>query len=123
MSSAARASLNAQLNMVFPGGTAPSFGFSIAFSAGSSWSPAPRMSDSSSVNITVRLVRLPYRSDTWAPGWVRTVDATDSIGVMPDPAAMHRCRSPVDGSACQEPDGVCTSIRVPGCTKVCASSR
>jgi len=44
------------------------------------------------------------------------VDATESSGVMPDPAAMHRCRSPVDGSACQEPDGLCTSIRVPGTT-------
>ncbi|GAA3091929.1 hypothetical protein GCM10020001_003910 [Nonomuraea salmonea] len=47
---------------------------------------------------------------------MRTVEAIDSSGVMPEPAATHRWRSPPSGSACQEPVGGCTSMTVPGRT-------
>ena len=40
----------------------------------------------------------------------------DSIGVMPEPAAMHRCRPPCSGSARKLPVGICTSMTSPGRT-------
>ena len=40
----------------------------------------------------------------------------DSIGVMPDPAAMHRCLPPCPGSAWKLPEGVCTSTVSPTAT-------
>ncbi len=49
-------------------------------------------------------------------GCARTLLAIDSIGVIPEPAAMHRCRPPTAGSARKLPVGVCTSISVPGVT-------
>ena len=51
-----------------------------------------------------------------------TLDAIDSIGVIPEPAAMHRCRPPSAGSARKLPVGVCTSTVSPGrtsCTSQC----
>ncbi len=45
-----------------------------------------------------------------------TDEAIESTGVIPEPAATHRCRPPATGSARNRPVGVCTSIRVPGRT-------
>jgi hypothetical protein len=45
-----------------------------------------------------------------------TVEAIESIGVMPDPAAMHRCRPGRSSLAANDPLGVCTSITSPGLT-------
>ncbi|MEJ7704860.1 MAG: hypothetical protein WKF47_14930 [Geodermatophilaceae bacterium] len=50
---------------------------------------------------------------TWASGSASTDAAIDSIGVMPDPAAMHRWRPPASGSARKLPVGVCTSTLSP----------
>jgi hypothetical protein len=46
-------------------------------------------SASSSANITDPVFRLPYSRVT-SPWFASTLDATDSIGVIPEPAAMHR---------------------------------
>lgn len=73
-------------------------------------------SPSSSANITEEVVRLPNSSRTSVFGFASTVEAIDSIGVIPDPAAIIRCRPGSDGSARRLPDGTCTSTRSPGRT-------
>ncbi len=40
--------------------------------------------------MTVFVVLLPYNRVTRASGFASTDEAIDNIGVMPDPAAMHR---------------------------------
>ena len=49
-------------------------------------------------------------------GLASTDAAIDSIGVMPEPAAMHRCRPPRAGSARKLPEGSATSTVSPGAT-------
>ena len=74
-------------------------------------------SASSSANITDAAGAVAVESVTSASGLASTVVAIDSIGVMPEPAAMHRCRPPGRRGrrgSCRE--GVCTSTSVPGVT-------
>ena len=40
----------------------------------------------------------------------------ESIGVIPEPAAMHRCLPPAEASARKLPEGGCTSMTSPGRT-------
>lgn len=61
-------------------------------------------------------MRFPYSSRTWVSGWASTVAAIEIIGVMPEPAAISRCRPGSAGSARRLPDGTWTSISVPGRT-------
>ena len=61
-------------------------------------------------------MRFPYSSVTCESGLASTEVAIDSIGVMPEPAAMQRCRPASEGSAWKLPVGVCTSTASPALT-------